>query len=95
MQHSGAWALLLRVAPVFASQGFQDGLAILQDEQATPDTRSACCAAGVFVHSIATGDDTANDVASSYWGSVNAQVRRAVAGRPLQALVLTLIVTQP
>ena len=46
--------------------------------------RVACCVcrtpgtlharAGVFVHSIATGEDTANDVASSYWGNVNAQV---------------------
>ncbi len=41
----------------------------------TAHPKSSQPSAGVFVHSVATGVGTANDVASSYWGNLNDQVR--------------------
>ena len=38
-------------------------------------TRDLDDIAGVFVHSISTGENAARDVASTYWGNVNDQVR--------------------
>ena len=43
---------------------------------------------GVFVHSIATGPPGALDVASSFFGSVDAQARHGRPGAPNNAVVL-------